>query len=138
MKRLMAMILALALLLSVCGCSDDTPEGLSKGTFKQGKAALEVMDAYLAGETAAEDTLVKLEEVAVALEADGAALEAKLRDASGSKYGELMNQSMNCAVITMMVVAFASDVEEAPDAPEGTNCQRARDEVAKLVVVAEE
>ena len=139
MKRITAFVLALALLLSVCGCSDNTPEGLSKVTFAQGEAALEVMDAYLAGDASAADTLVKLEEIAVALDGEGAAIEEKLiAQSTGSKYEELMTQSMNCAVITMMLVAFANGVEESPDAPDGTNCQRARDEVAKLVVVAEE
>lgn len=140
MKRLISLLLAGVLLLSLWGCSDGTPDGLTKETYRCGNDALATMDAYLAGEASAEDTLTKLEEIALALDQEAAALEKALaeQNVKSGKYDTIFAQSMSCAGITLGVVAFMSEVEAAPDGTEGTSCQRARDKVADIVAPAEE
>ena len=48
MKRIVAIVLAFIMALSMCAC-DTVPPEMSKDTYKVGKKALEVMDKHLAG-----------------------------------------------------------------------------------------
>ncbi|MBR2928920.1 MAG: hypothetical protein IKC24_07170 [Oscillospiraceae bacterium] len=48
MKRIVAIMLAFVMALSLCAC-DHVPPEMSKDTYKVGKKALEVMDKHLAG-----------------------------------------------------------------------------------------
>ena len=48
MKRIVAIMLAFIMALSMCAC-DTVPPEMSKETYKVGKKALEVMDKHLSG-----------------------------------------------------------------------------------------
>ena len=48
MKRIVAMLLAFMMAMSLCAC-DTVPPEMNKDTYKVGKKALEVMDNHLAG-----------------------------------------------------------------------------------------
>lgn len=48
MKRIVAILLAFVMALSMCAC-DHVPPEMSKDTYKVGKKALEVMDKHLSG-----------------------------------------------------------------------------------------
>ena len=48
MKRMVAILLAFVMALSMCAC-DTVPPEMSKDTYKVGKKALEVMDKHLSG-----------------------------------------------------------------------------------------
>ena len=48
MKRIVAIMLAFIMALSMCAC-DTVPPEMSKDTYKVGKKALEVMDKHLTG-----------------------------------------------------------------------------------------
>ena len=48
MKRIVAIMLAFIMALSMCAC-DTVPPEMSKDTYKVGKKALEVMDKHLSG-----------------------------------------------------------------------------------------
>ncbi len=48
MKRVIAILLAFVMSLSLCAC-DKVPPEMSKDTYKVGKKALEVMDEHLSG-----------------------------------------------------------------------------------------
>jgi len=48
MKRMIAILLAFVMALSLCACDNPPPE-MSKDTYKVGKKALEVMDEHLSG-----------------------------------------------------------------------------------------
>ena len=59
MKRMVAILLAFVMALSMCAC-DTVPPEMNKDTYKVGKKALEVMDKHLAGGIDAADAENKL------------------------------------------------------------------------------
>ena len=59
MKRMVAILLAFVMALSMCAC-DTVPPEMNKDTYKVGKKALEVMDKHLAGGIDAADAEKKL------------------------------------------------------------------------------
>ena len=59
MKRVVGIVLAFVMALSLCAC-DTVPPEMNKDTYKVGKKALEVMDKHLSGEIDAADAEKKL------------------------------------------------------------------------------
>ena len=59
MKKILSILLAFVMSLSMCAC-DTVPPEMNKDTYKVGKKALEVMDKHLAGGIDAADAENKL------------------------------------------------------------------------------
>ena len=63
MKRIVAIVLAFVMALSVCACGNTVPPEMNKDTYKVGKKALTVMDKHLDGGIDAAEAEKQLTEV---------------------------------------------------------------------------
>lgn len=77
LKKLVALLLVVSIVLSVSACGNSKPDTLTKETYDLGKEALNIMDQYLAGKMDAETAEKQFSKIYDQLEAEGETLQEK-------------------------------------------------------------
>lgn len=130
MKRLVAVLLLTAVVLSLCGCGK-TPDDFTKETYQLGKKALKVMDDYLAERIDASKAEGKLSEIHDALEEDGKRI---VPDPDSENYGNELLQAMSNSMVAFEVSSFAMGMLGIKNSYGNLyDCEEVRDSLASLL-----
>lgn len=125
MKRMIAILMCLAMMLSLCACGEDVPGEMTKETYKQGKNAMEVMDKYLSGGIDAAEAEKQLSVVYEAIEAEKNSINP---DPSNPNYVNDFNYSMSVKSVSFSVKNFILGLRgEENSLGKVPDCQEARD-----------
>ena len=130
MKRMIAVLLSLVMMLSLCACGK-TPAEMTKETFKQGKNALEVMDQYLAGKIDAPKAEEKLAVIQAAVEAEKNSINP---DSGSPNYINEFTYAMSVKSVDFSVKSFVLGLRgEENSLGKIPDCQETRDFLASTL-----
>ncbi|MBQ8900920.1 MAG: hypothetical protein IJY72_08185 [Akkermansia sp.] len=125
MKRIVAILMCLVMVLALCACGEDVPGEMTKETYKQGKNALEIMDKYLAGGIDAAEAEKQLNTAYAAIEAEKNSINP---DPSNPNYVNDFNYSMSVKSVSFSVKNFILGLRgEENSLGKVPDCQEARD-----------
>ena len=125
MKRIVAILMCLVMVLALCACGEDVPGEMTKETYKQGKNALEIMDKCLAGGIDAAEAEKQLNTAYAAIEVEKNSINP---DPSNPNYVNDFNYSMSVKSVSFSVKNFILGLRgEENSLGKVPDCQEARD-----------
>ena len=119
MKKILSVILVLAMLLTMTACGAKVPDGMSKETYSLGKDALKIMDQYL-------EDKIDLSTASDKLMAISDALEAERESGDPDAFQNIMQNSAVSFYISSFAMGMFGD---------GYDCQEMRDSLAGVLKV---
>ena len=125
MKRFVAILMCLLMVLSLCACGENVPAEMSKETYKLGKNALEIMDKYLSGGIDAAEAEKQLNSAYAAIEEEKNSINPNPSDPN---YVNDFNYSMSVKSVSFSVKNFILGLRgEENTLGKVPDCQEARD-----------
>lgn len=125
MKKGIVLVLALTMVLSMCGCGSNVPDDLTKETYRLGKKALEVMDSFLSDKIDVNEADEQLSDIFDALVAERESIKNSSDKNSNVKY-------RNNEMISFYINSFSSGMHSTVNGPM-TDCQKSRDSLEMLL-----
>lgn len=125
MKKLVCLLLVVALCISLGACGNSVPDGFTETTYNSGKEALRIMDKYLSGKIKADKAAEKLSAISEQLKAESEVLEQR---AEAEDYEALSSNYWNGSVM-LWISAFCAEMYSAGT----TRCQTVRDNLENVL-----
>lgn len=132
LKRLVAMLMVISIMVSVSACGSSKPDNLTKETYELGKDALAIMDKYLDGKMDADTAEKKLEKIYEQLEIEAEALQKKAENGDIDAYSYSFNNGNVCFNISSFVMGMFGWENSYGNT---YSCQEIRDNLAEALKV---
>ena len=125
MKKLVCLLLVVALCISLGACGNSVPDGFTETTYNSGNEALKIMDKYLSGKIKADKVAEKLSTILEQLKAESEVLEQRVED---EDYDAMSSNYWNGSVTFWMSAVCAEMYSSGT-----TRCQTVRDNLENIL-----